>query len=97
MIYGRELPGLPYNLHAKLTRGIIWTQRKVLPVLRPSAGINPLLPTMRRDATQEFISGLIRGDKPCMVARFGGIELVPSRAVCILPERAEEFSRRLKC
>lgn len=87
MIYGRELPGLPYNLHAKLTRGIIWTQRKVFPVLRPSAGINPLLPTMRRDATQEFISGLIRGDKPCMVARFGGIELdAISRGVYIVRE-----------
>ena len=87
MIYGRELPGLPYDLHAKLTRGIIWTQRKVFPVLRPSAGINPLIPTLRGDAVQEFISELIRGDKPCMVARFGGIELdAISRGVYIARE-----------
>ena len=48
---------------------------------------------MRRDATQEFISGLIRGDKPCMVARFGGIELdAISRGVYI----AREGGRVLK-
>lgn len=75
MIYRRELPGLPYNLHAKMTRGIIWTQRKVFPFLRPDAGVNPLLPSMRGAKVQAFIAGLIRGDKPFMVARFGGIEL----------------------
>lgn len=87
MNYGRELPGMPYNLKAKLTRCIIWGQRNLFRRVRPSAGVCPILNSLGVEEANRRIAGLLESDRPCMIARFGSGELEATmRGVCILEQ-----------
>ncbi len=68
--------GYPMNLHAYLTRGIIWTQRLVFS--RLLNGVNdhrPIPPDFTGRAANDHIRRLLEGGAPCLVARFGCVEL----------------------
>lgn len=76
MNYGRELPGYPYDLKAKLTRCIIWGQRKVFGgLLSRFSGSAPLPIDFRGEQASQAIYDLLISDKPCLVARFGWGEM----------------------
>lgn len=65
--YGREiLPEYPFGVRELVTRGIVCISRK----LRPRART-----TLTAAEVQSAIAGLLSGDAPCMVSRFGTIEL----------------------
>ena len=79
MKYGRELPGYPYDLKAILTRCLIVAQRKLVghrnaPLARFS-GQSPLVLDYTGQAASDAIKALIEKDKPCLVARFGWLEM----------------------
>lgn len=84
MIYGRELPGMPYNLKAKATRCIIWGQRNFFRRVHPSAAVCPICHSLGLEEANRQIAKLIEDKTPCMVARFGSGELEATmRGVCI--------------
>lgn len=62
------------NLHAYLTRGIIWGQRQFFG-RHPGTPLGIVPSTFNSvDACNEAISELLTGDKPCMITRFGSVE-----------------------
>lgn len=68
--------GYPMNLRAYLTRGIIWTQRLVFS--RILNGINdhrPIPPDAEGQAANDLIRGFLERGRPCLIARFGCVEL----------------------
>ena len=68
--------GYPMNLHAYMTRGIIWTQRLVFS--RLLNGINdhrPIPPDFAGQAANDYIRDVLKGGAPCLIARFGCDEL----------------------
>lgn len=68
--------GYPMNFHAYLTRGIIWGQRWLF--AKVLNGINdhrPIPPDFKGDEACDAIRGLLETGKPCLVARFGCVEL----------------------
>ncbi|MDD6029501.1 MAG: hypothetical protein PUE68_01635 [Kiritimatiellae bacterium] len=75
MKYGRELPGYPYNFKAKLTRAIVFSQRKLFGERgAPFASVSssaPLPLSYQGQAASDAISALLEGNSPCLVARFG--------------------------
>jgi len=99
VIYGRELPGMPYNFHAKMTRGVIWTQRNLFARLSQSAGINPLPVKLCHEDANEAIAAGIRTNRPFMLGRFGGIELDAISRGVYIREDGSRFAKlcRLVC
>jgi hypothetical protein len=76
MIYGRELPGYPYDLKAKLTRCIVAGQRKLFgSVLRRFSDHAPLPYSFTGAEANRAIRSLLLAEAPCMVARFGSGEM----------------------
>lgn len=69
--------GYPMNLHAYATRGIIWGQRKVFKEwLKGRVAGHGMMPLdYRGQAANDAIRELILSRKPCLVARFGCVEL----------------------
>lgn len=68
--------GYPFNLRAYVTRGIIWTQRKVFSEWLN--GVNdhrPIPPDFSGQEANDQIGALLKTGKPCLVARFGCVEL----------------------
>ena len=68
--------GYPMNFRAYFTRGIIWGQRLVFS--RLLNGINdhrPIPPDYVGEAANDAIRKLLEGPAPCLVARFGCVEL----------------------
>ncbi len=76
MQYGRELPGYPYNLKAKLTRCLVVARRIVygqwLPRLSNHA---PLSVCARGQDANDLIRSMLEKPSPCMIARYGCGEL----------------------
>lgn len=76
MIYGRELPGYPYNLKAKLTRCIVYGQRFLFgKLLRRFSDHAPLPLDYAGQAANDVVRSLLESDKPCLIARFGSGEM----------------------
>lgn len=76
MIYGRELPGYPYDFKAKLTRSLVALRREVFG--RYFASISSHAPLLGRYGKQFYSTGgndmikkQLELDKPCLIARFG--------------------------
>ena len=68
--------GYPMNLRAYATRGIIWGQRLIFS--RILNGINdhrPIPPDYVGQAANDAIRELLERDAPCLIARFGCVEL----------------------
>lgn len=68
--------GYPMNLRAYATRGIIWGQRFVFS--RLLNGINdhrPIPPDYVGEAANDAVRKVLEGSGPCLVARFGCVEL----------------------
>ena len=77
MIYGRELPDYPYNLKAKLTRCLVAGRRKLFgsTVLKYISSHAQLPVCASGQAANDLIRGLIEGDKPFLITRFGSYEM----------------------
>ncbi len=76
MIYGRELPGYPYNFKAKFTRCIVWGQRQFFGKLFASFSDHaPLNIAFRGQVANDAIRSILERDAPCLVARFGSGEM----------------------
>lgn len=76
MHYGRELPGYPYNLTAKITRCIIVAQRIIFGRWLKNYSLHAPLPySYTGDMASKAIYDLLTSDRPCMVARFGSGEM----------------------
>jgi len=76
MMYGRELPGYPFNTRALLTRAIIVAQRIAYArVLRAYSQHAPLPHTWTGQAASDAIRDLLLRSEPCLVARFGSGEM----------------------
>lgn len=68
--------GYPMNFLAYLTRGIIWGQRLIFS--RLLNGINdhrPIPPDFAGEAANDAIRTCLKTDSPCLIARFGCVEL----------------------
>jgi len=76
MIYGRELPGYPYNLKAKLTRCLVVGRRIVYGKwLTRFANHAPLSACAEGQAANDLIRSMIESQGPCLIARYGCGEL----------------------
>lgn len=76
MIYGRELPGYPYDLKAKMTRCIVAGQRILFGNLLSGVSDHAMLPVdLTGSEANDAIYELLMGDSPCLVARFGSGEM----------------------
>ena len=76
MIYGRELPGYPYDLKAKMTRCIVAGQRILFGRLLSRFSDHAMLPLDRTGAdANDAIYNLLMDDHPCLIARFGSGEM----------------------
>jgi hypothetical protein len=76
MHYGRELPGYPYNLTAKITRCIIAAQRIIFGRWLKNYSLHTPLPhSYIGDMANKAVYELLTSDRPCMVARFGSGEM----------------------
>ena len=76
MIYGRELPGYPYNLKARLTRCLVAVRRKVFGTTLKRISSHAQLPVCAKgQAANDLIRGLLEVDQPCLITRFGGGEM----------------------
>lgn len=68
--------GYPWGLHAYCTRGIIWLQRKIFSEwLNGLNDHRPIPPDFRGQDACDYIASILSADKPCLVARFGCVEL----------------------
>lgn len=95
MIYGRELPGYPFNAKALLTRGLIVAQRKIFGKgWFPWSDYTKVRLTWSDEEAQDGVAGIIRAGKPAMIARFGTYELEATLRGLAIRERAE---RGLPC
>ncbi len=68
--------GYPMSLHAYLTRGIIWAQRLVYS--RLLKGVNnhrPIPPDFEGQAANDHVRDRVSSGEPCLIARFGCVEL----------------------
>lgn len=76
MTYGREMPGYPYNLKAKLTRCLVVARREAAGKFKLRLFNHVLFPISHHgQAANDLIRELLRDDAPCMIARFGTGEL----------------------
>lgn len=76
MIYGRELPGYPFNTRALLTRAIIVAQRTVYSQgLRAISSHAPMKHDWVGQSANDALRDLLLRDAPCMIARFGSGEM----------------------
>ena len=76
MIYGRELPGYPYNLKAKLTRCLVVGRRIVYGKwLARFSNHAPLSVCAQGQAANDLIRSMIEAPGPCLIARSGCGEL----------------------
>ena len=76
MLYGRELPGYPFNTRALLTRAIIVAQRTVYSQwLRSYSSHVPLKHDWTGQAANDALRDLLSRAAPCMIARFGSGEM----------------------
>lgn len=77
MIYGREFPGSPYNLKALLTRCLVAERRKLFggTILKHISSHAQLPVCVSGQAANDLIRGLIDGDKPFLITRFGSYEM----------------------
>ena len=72
----RDNFGYPFDFHAYVTRGIIWTQRRVFAMwLKGVNDHRPIPPDFRGQAANDAIATLLESGKPCLIARFGCVEL----------------------
>ncbi len=76
LIIGRELPGYPYNLKARLTRCLVAARRE----LARRFGIGSrsyvsLKIAMSGQAANDFLRSMLLVPAPCLIARFGTGEL----------------------
>ncbi len=97
MIYGRELPGYPYNLRAKLTRCLVAARRNAarkfnLRFLNHS----PLAISVLGQAANDLIRDTLFADAPCLVARFGTGELEATLRGIYIRSRGGVFVKSLK-
>lgn len=76
MIYGRELPGYPYDLKARLTRCLVAGRRIVFGRLLRRISNHTQLDVgyLGQDANIK-IKILLTSDAPCLISRFGGVEM----------------------
>lgn len=96
MNYGRELPGMPYNAKAFLTRCVLFGTRAFFGRFVPSARINPLPVGLSPEATNAEIRRLIETDRPFMMARFGGIELEAVMRCYYIEQPGSKFRKVLR-
>ena len=76
MIYGRELPGYPYNFKAKLTRCLVVGRRIVYGKwLARFSNHAPLSVCAQGQAANDLIRSMIEAQGPCLIARYGCGEL----------------------
>lgn len=77
MIYGRELPGYPYNLKAFLTRCLVAGRRKLFggTILKHISSHAQLPVCASGQEANDLIRGMIEGDTPFLITRFGGGEM----------------------
>ena len=76
MQYGRELPGYPYNLKAKLTRCLVVARRIVYGQWFPRLSNHaPLSVCARGQNANDLIRSMLEKPEPCMIARYGCGEL----------------------
>lgn len=76
MIYGRELPGCPYNLKARLTRAIVGGRRVILGgPLRRWSDHAPLDVDYSGKEANEAIKKILADSVPRFLARFGATEM----------------------
>lgn len=76
MIYGRELPGYPYNIKAFLTRCLVAGRRKLFGTVFKRISSHAQLPLCAEgQAANDLIRSMIEGDKPFLITRFGSYEL----------------------
>ena len=76
MIYGRELPGYPYNIKAKLTRCIVAGRRKFFGTVLKDVSSHAQLPVCAAgQAANDLIYGMIEDGKPFLITRYGSYEL----------------------
>ncbi len=91
MIYGRELPGYPFNAKSLFTRGLIVAQRKVFGKgWFPCSDYTKVHLTWSGDETQKGVSDIIQAGKPAMIARFGSYELEATLRGMAISERIEQ-------
>ena len=76
MIYGRELPGYPYNLKAKLTRCLVAGRRELFGKLFKHVSSHAQLPVCANgQAANDIIRGMVEADRPFLITRFGSYEM----------------------
>ena len=76
MLYGRELPGYPFDTRALLTRVLIVLQRKIYAQWLHSDCLATLDPDYAAGQNaSDAIKALLLRDAPCMIARFGTGEM----------------------
>lgn len=72
----RSLPGHPYNIKAKMTRCIVWAQRMVFSRILHRISLHAPLPcNFVGDDANQAIYNLLQAPSPCMIARFGAVEM----------------------
>ena len=89
--------GQPMNFKAYVTRGIIWGQRLVFS--RLLNGVNdhrPIPPDFMGEAANAAIRDFLEGNKPCLIARFGCVELDAILRGYDISRRGSRFIKFLK-
>lgn len=76
MIYGRELPGYPYNTKAFLTRCLVAGRRIVFGnCLARFSSHSPLRTCASGQTANDLLRNMLEQDAPCLIARFGSGEM----------------------
>lgn len=76
MRYGRELPGYPYDLKAKLTRCLIFGQRQVFGrALHNISDFSALDIAYTGQCANNVIFEILEKNEPCLISRFGSGEM----------------------
>ena len=76
MIYGRELPGYPYNLKAFFTRCLVSGRRKIFGTVFKNISSHSQLPVCAQgQAANDLIRGMIEAGRPFLITRFGSYEM----------------------
>lgn len=67
--------GYPMNCLAYFTRGVIWGQRQLFSKMLRFTNHRAIPPDREHQAANDAIRGIIESGRPCLVARFGCVEL----------------------
>lgn len=71
-----DLSQYPFDFRSYVTRGIIWGQRKLFCRFLGNMTDHSLMPIdYEGDSANEAIASLLKSGKPCLVSRFGSVEI----------------------